>query len=162
MEGAGRHSLFDHWSPWPHLKGLNLSVDLLKDFVEEGVTRVDVVWELARLWGCCGESDGGVFPLEWRCRGVICLEGVWIYTCAHAQVCANLRYGTSCKLLLCFWLLNHRNFKLGKFRHQSLLRPTSPTRREFQIVFVVYYQAQTCLLCTVFVVQFPVKLICIT
>lgn len=113
------------------MKGLNLSVDLFKDFVEEGVTGVDVVWELARLLGCCGESDGGVFSLEWRCRGVMCLEGVWIHTCAHAQVCANLRYGTLCKVL------NHRNSKLGKFHHQSLLRPTSPTHRDFQIGFVV-------------------------
>lgn len=28
---------------------------------------------------CCGESDGGVFPLEWRYRGVMRLEDVSIY-----------------------------------------------------------------------------------
>lgn len=85
--GAGPGSLFDHWSPWPHLKGLNLSVDLLKDFFWGRLTGVDVDWELSREWRCCGESDGAVFPPEWRYRGVMSPEGVRIHVCA--QVYAN-------------------------------------------------------------------------
>lgn len=57
------------------------------------MTGVDVDWELPRECGCCGESDGGVFPLEWVYSGVMTLEGVWIHMCAHALVYANLKYG---------------------------------------------------------------------
>lgn len=62
---AGLSSLFDHWSPWPCLKGLNLSWPYqgmyFFFFLGKG-DRVDVYQE----WGCCGDIDWGVFLLEWR------------------------------------------------------------------------------------------------
>lgn len=75
---SGLSSLFDHWSPWPCLKGLNLSWPYQGIFLSEG-DRGDVYQE----WGCCGEIDRSVFPLEWRWRDVMSFWGMW----KHARTC---------------------------------------------------------------------------
>lgn len=84
--GVGGGELFDHWSPWPCLKGLNLSWPYQGIFFLSEGDRVDIYQE----WGCCGEIDGGVFPLEWRWRDVTSLQGMW-KTCmhTHTKVCKS-------------------------------------------------------------------------
>lgn len=69
--GVGGGELFDHWSPWPCLKGLNLSWPYQGIFFLSQGDGVGVYQER----GCCGEIDRGVFPLEWRWRDVMSLQG---------------------------------------------------------------------------------------
>lgn len=83
--GQAPYSLFDHWSPWPHLKGLNLSVDLFKDFFEEGL-------QGSMLTGIHHESGDAVEKL----RGVVHFS-TWVEMegCTESGGCVNPHVLTS-------------------------------------------------------------------